>query len=89
MDQLILESRPPDLSPGLDSTLKQARPDMIWNKHDTVIITVMVFHWGVFANKFILEAPNPRRDSRVSRLLFQVCPPPTPAYHDFSLYSSV
>ena len=74
MDQLILESRPPDLSPGLDSTLNQARPDRIWNKHDTV----MVFHWGVFANKFILEAPNPRRDTRVSRLLFQVCPRPPP-----------
>ena len=70
MDQLILESRPPGLSPGLDSTLNQARPDRIWNKHDTV----MVFHWGVLANKFILEAPNPRRDTRVSRLLFQVCP---------------
>ena len=70
MDQLILESRPLDLSPGLDSTLNQARPDRIWNKHDTV----MVFHWDAFANKFILEAPNPRRDTRVSRLRFQVCP---------------
>jgi hypothetical protein len=69
MDQLILESRPPDLSPGLDSTLNHARPDRIRNKHDTV----MVFHWSVFANNFILEAPNPRRDTRVSLLLFQVC----------------
>ena len=38
-------------------------------KHDTVT----VFHWVVFANKFSLEAPNPRRDTRVSRVLFQVC----------------
>ena len=57
----------------------QSRCHVCYKRHKELVTKLPVFHWFVFVNKFSLEAQNPRRDTKVSQVLFHVWPDGNPA----------